>query len=277
MSKPVRWTLFTVLGIVAWLGATVGAAVTNDDPSDPAPILRTFAVGGAGFIGLALAAGWWEVRRSRTVASERLYRRLAVAPVPGPAFRAAARGTRGIQYGYLLFAGLTTAVLLVAIGLGEAGPYRELFLALLALVPLWLGFSLLARRRAFGSAATLLAPLGLVLTETPVPTGSGGLAGELRFAGQRRGRTVSVRHSGQLAVTELRGGFHPRSVTSPGTLASMTGEPVRCWQDVAAQTGPEAVVVRRTGNGAGRWFLYDLLLAERLAELTAREPVPPAP
>ena len=196
----------------------------------------------------------------------------------GPALRAAARGTRGTQSGYLLFAGVTSALLLAAIGWGEAGPYRELFFALLVLVLLWLGYSLLAWRRGFGSAATLLAPLGLALTEIPQPVGgSGGLAGELRFAGHRRGRPVSVRQAGALAVTELRGGFQPRSVTSPATLASMTGEPARCWRDVAAQAGPEAVGVRRTGNGAGRWFLYDLLLAERLAELTAREPVPPAP
>jgi len=48
--------LFCVVGITAWVGATVFVAATNDDPGDATPILRTFAVGGAVFLALLFAA-----------------------------------------------------------------------------------------------------------------------------------------------------------------------------------------------------------------------------
>jgi hypothetical protein len=271
MSKSARWGIFTVVGIVAWLGATVFVAATNPDPSDATPILRTFAIAGGVFFGLVFAGAAWEVRHTQTDASERLYHRLAVAAVPRRAIRAAVRRTRGMQHTYLAFAAVTTGLLLTMIAFGEAGPYRELAAAMMALVMAWLIYSIVAHDRAFAVSGELLAPLGLAVTDVPGyalrPYGGGGdLVGRLAFAGERYGRQVSVSQAPRVAATEVRGAFRSRSVTSPTTMASLTGEPARFWQDVEARAGDGRVLVRRSGNGAGRWYLYDLLLAERLAD-----------
>lgn len=272
MSKSARWGIFTVVGIAAWLASTVFVAATNPDPSDATPILRTFAIAGGVFFGLVFAGGAWEVWHTQTDASERLYRRLAVRAVPRRAIRAAVRRTRSMRHTYLIFAAVTTGLLLTMIGFGEAGPYRELAAAMMVLVVAWLGYLLLiARNRAFEVSGELLAPLGLVVTDLPGyvlrPYGGGGdLVGRLAFAGERHGRQVSVNQAPQAAATEVRGAVQPRSITSATTMASITGEPARFWQDVEARAGDGRVLVRRSGNGAGRWYLYDLLLAERLAD-----------
>jgi hypothetical protein len=38
------------------------------------------------------------------------------------------------------------------------------------------------------------------------------------------------------------------------------------WKGAAADVHAEGVTVSRSGNGAGRWFLHDLLLAEMVAD-----------
>lgn len=278
MSRSARWTVLTLLGIGLWLAATVYAAANLADPSDPSPVLRTFAVGGGLFMGLVLAASGWEVRRGRMSASWRLYRRLAVREVTESQIRAVARRTAGMAPAYLVFAGLGSGLMFTAIGLGEDGPYRELFLAMLGLVVIWLGYMVLARNRAYVAVGELLAPLGLAVTGIPTWQASGGgqVVGGTTLAGERGGRPVRIHQRSGESVTEVGGRFVPRSVASPSTLASITGEPARCWRAVTARAGATAVEVRRAGNGAGRWYLYDLLLAERLAELTAPEPVAPA-
>lgn len=264
MSRSARWTLCSLLGLAAWVGATVAVAATGDDPSDATPILRTFALCGGAFITLMLLAAGWEIRRSRYAVSTRLYRALAVREVPPAAVRAAARATRGMAQTYLVFAGATSALVFAAIGLGETGPYRLLLFTGFGLVLLWLGYAVLAQRRAYRAAGTLLAPLGLAVTEVPVAS-AGRLHGELRIAGRRHGRPVTIRQRPELAVTELPGGRETRSFTSPSAIAAMTGEPARHWRGVTAHADAGAVTVRRDGNGAGRWLLYDLLLGERLA------------
>jgi hypothetical protein len=278
MSTSARWTVLTLLGIGLWLAATVYTAATLADPSDPAPVLGTFAIGGGLFIALVLVGAGWDLRRNRRAVSSRLYRRLAVREVSERAARAVARRTSGTVPVHLAFAGISSGLMFTVIGLGEDGPYRELFLAMGGLLLVWLGFSGWALRRAFGVAGDLLAPLGLAVTGVPAWSAAGGgrLVGEIRLAGERAGRPVSVRQGTRAAVTEIRGRFRDRSVTSPTTIASLTGEPARCWRRVVARVGAGAVVVRRTGNGAGRWYLFDLLLAERLAELAAAEPAAPA-
>lgn len=38
----IGWTVFSLVGIGAWIAATVYAAATNGDPSDASAILRTW-------------------------------------------------------------------------------------------------------------------------------------------------------------------------------------------------------------------------------------------
>lgn len=270
MSNATRWAVFTLLGIVGWIGVTVLVAATNPDPSDATPILRAFALGGGGFFGVALLAAAWQVRRGQFGTNLRLYQRLALRPVPRQVVRRLSRRTSGTRYVYLVFTGVSTGLVLGGIAGGEAGPYRLLFGAGFALVLVWAGYSVVALGRAYGGAGELVAPLGLAVSSTPRwqprPYGGGGdLVGRLRLVGQRHGRQVAVAQGTGFAVTTVGGSFPPRTLRSPAGIASLTGEPVRHWRRVEAAAGPDGVTVRRRGNGAGRWFLHDLLLAEQLA------------
>jgi hypothetical protein len=269
MSR-VGWAIYSVLGIAAWMGATVYVAANNADPSDAGPILRTFAFGGALFSGLAFVGGGLEVRGKQGRANVELYRRMAIRELPERAIRAAYRRTTSLTYTYLIFGGLATGLFFAGIGVAPDGPYAVLTIAAAVVIVIWIGFVPVVLRRTFGNAGDVLAPLGLTVTGLPGWRsrgygGGGDLTGALTISGERSGRQVSIAQTGRLAVTTVRGQFRRRSIGGRNTMASMTGEPARCWRNVTARAGDDGVEVRRTGNGAGRWYLYDLLLAERLA------------
>lgn len=264
------WTVFTLLGLAGWLGVTVYVAATNENPSDATPILRTFAVAGAVFFAVVFIGGALGVRRAGSRISESLYRRLAVTEVPPGAVRAAVRRTRRFGHGYLLFTGLATALMLTIIGLGEDGPYELLFAAMAVTIVGFFGYALFALRSVFKGTDELLAPLGLSMVETPgwvtSSSGSGGqLVGQFSYGGIRHGRQVTISQTSRRAVTVVAGDFPRRTLTGAATMAARTGQPAKMWRGVTAQVGADGVTVRRERNGAGRWFLYDLLLAEHLA------------
>jgi hypothetical protein len=270
MSTGTRWAIFTLVGIAAWIGATVYVAATNPDPSDAEPILRTFAFGGAAFFGVVLLAAAWEVRRSQFGTNLRLYQRLALQPVSRKVVRRLTRRTTRTTYVYLVFTGATTGLLLAAIAGGEAGPYRLLLGLGFVLVLIWAAYSVVALGKAYGGASELLAPLGLKITAVPNwhfrSTGGGDLVGALTMAGVRHGRQVNVGQTAGSAVTSIEGAYGQRSVRAVAQLAALTGEAAKHWRNVEASAGAAGVTVRRRGNGAGRWFLHDLLLAECLAD-----------
>jgi hypothetical protein len=277
MSK-IGWAVYSVVGFTAWFGGTVYVAATNPDPSDARPILRTFAIGAALFFGVLLVVAGLEVRRGQARINVDLYRRLAIEEVPAEAVRAASRQASSTAYVYLIFTGLTTGLFFTGIGLAPDGPYQVLWAAAMVLVLVWIGFAVFALKRTFGSAGAILAPLGLTLTGVPsyrlrASGGGGDLAGKLTIRGERHGRQVAIEQSGNLAVTTVSGQFRRRTVGSAATVAAMTGQPARCWRRVQARAGDHGIEVRRSGNGAGRWYLYDLLLAEHLAAASAASPV----
>jgi hypothetical protein len=277
------WAAYSILGIAAWMGATVYVAATNPDPSDAGPMLRTFGIGGAAFSGIALAAAGLEIRRNQGRASRRLYRRLALQDVAEQVMRTAGRRTGGVAYLYLMFGGVATGLFFAGIAVAPDGPYEALTLAAAVVVVAWAGLVPFAVRRTFGSAGDVLAPLGLKVTSIPTWRarwygGGGDLHGKIVMTGQRHGRRVTIEQTGKLAVTAAGGRFGNRSIGSANTMAWLTGEPASCWRRVRARAGGGGVEVRRTGNGAGRWYLYDLLLAEQLAAgsaLPAAAPVAP--
>lgn len=264
------WLAWSLVGIAAWIGVTVYVAATLEDPSDPAPVMRSFAIGGAAFFGITFGAAALQMRRRQTLAGADLYRRLALREVSDRDLRRSARGLVGIGYVYLLFAAVTTGLMLLAIGLGPDGPMAALLWTAVGLVVVWCVVAVFALRRAYSAGAEFVEPLGLELTAIPgwvaVPGGGNRLVGGQSFAGERHGREVAINQTTGSAVTAVSGDYPKRTTKDRAKMADLTGESWRSFAGVSATSGPDGVVVIREGNGAGRWILTDLLLAESLAD-----------
>jgi hypothetical protein len=72
------WLIFTLVGLPVWIAATVVAALVSD-PRDPAPILLTFAAGGAVFFGIMFGVALWQLRQPAPAGSATFWRRVARA------------------------------------------------------------------------------------------------------------------------------------------------------------------------------------------------------
>jgi hypothetical protein len=114
------WVWFSAIGIPLWIGATVLATVTNEDPTDPAPTLVTFVVGGALFFGLMFGGALWQQLRMRADTGE-------------------ARFGRGVAIGYSITGAVVTALGLAAIWkAGVEGENAAIFIVpLVGVVVLW--------------------------------------------------------------------------------------------------------------------------------------------
>lgn len=129
--KPGRgWIWFSAIGLPLWIGATVLASVTNDDPSDPTPTLVTFVVGGALFFGLMFGGALWQQLRWRADTGE-------------------ARFGRGVAIGYSITGAVVTALGLAAIWkAGIQGENAAIFIVpLVAIVVVWAVAAVLLVRR----------------------------------------------------------------------------------------------------------------------------------
>ncbi|MBA2280877.1 MAG: hypothetical protein H0W25_06525 [Acidimicrobiia bacterium] len=115
------WTLWSAVGIAAWMALTVRAAATLEYPSDPGPVLRTFAIAGGVFFVVTYVAAGVSIRRRRTVATERLVRRLA-PDADTAAVRRAARRSQRSGLSYTFFGAVTTGLLLTASRSVRAAP-----------------------------------------------------------------------------------------------------------------------------------------------------------
>jgi hypothetical protein len=258
--------MWSVVGLSAWIGATVWAAATVDDPSDAAGrVLGTFAIGGAAFFALTFAGAAVGIRRQRGTFDDDLYRRLIVVETPERVVRAAVAGHRRLGYVYVGFGAVTTGLALAAIGLGTCRWSSPLLYGALALVIVW---SVVASMSG-SSGSVVVSPLGLRVTSTPgiarLPSGRGRFVGSMTMVGERHGRSVAIEQRPTSATTTIRGARPVGVVTLAAELAARTGLDADRWHRVRAESGPDGVVVRRRGNGAGRWLLEDLLLAESLA------------
>lgn len=256
-------------GIAAWIGVTVAVTIAHDDPSDPGPTLRTFAIAGGVFFAVTFGAAAVQMRQSRVRTGSDLYRRLAIREVSDEELRAGARGMAGIGWTYLFFGAVVTALMLVAIGSGDEEVLRTLLWAAVGLVLVWAVYAGFALRRAFVATDAFAQPLGLRLTETPTwiarPSGGGDLIGAQGFGGERHGCPVVITQGVAGAVTGIHGDFPERRLTDPQRMAGLTGEPWTAFRKVTVKSGPDGIFVARRGNGSGRWMLTDLLLAEAFA------------
>jgi hypothetical protein len=121
------WTAFSLIGIALWIGATVAAAVLNDDPADPAPVLTAFVTGGGIFFALMFGGALRTQLRSRPEGEAgKFWRRVAVGyTVAGATVTALGLaaivhgGIGGGNVGIFIYplAGIVAAWALVALGL----------------------------------------------------------------------------------------------------------------------------------------------------------------
>jgi hypothetical protein len=129
------WALFTFVGLAVWIGATVAAAVINDDPADPGPVLIAFVAGGGTFFALMFGAALREQIRSRPAGEQgRFWRRVAI--------------------GYTVTGAVVTALGLAAIihgGIGGGDP-RAFIYPLVGIVAVWALAALLLLNRLRGGS-----------------------------------------------------------------------------------------------------------------------------
>jgi len=269
-SASRAWTFFSLIGLGAWIAAVVVVSINTDPASDSKAPLRTAAVGGAIFFGMMFAAVGIGMRRARWKGTTALYDQLATHDIDRDALKAANRGTSTIGYAYLAFGVLTTGIMLAAVWFADDDITSNLVMIVSVLLVIWLAFMIYAFRKVFVSSNVMFGPLGLAVTQMPVyvPSSAGGgtLAGSMTYEGMRHGRHTSIVHTTGGSVTHLEGPIHASKATNtPNQMAALTGQPITCWRKVKVQVDADGVTVARRGNGAGKWFLHDLLLAERAA------------
>ncbi len=245
--------VFCLTGIAAWIGATVLAAVLNDDPSDPAPVLLTFAGGGALFFGAIFGFGLWQTRPRSDPELDLLLAELAIEPGGQGGSARAIGGMRRLARAYLVLGALVTALGLVAVvqaALDVGSPVATVY-ALVAVTVVWALAVPLALRYANNASAATLGPLGLVQRGTVL-------------AGERHGRRVRVEITPHGSTTEV-GSARALDRLGGRDLATLAERgDAGVWSGVDADGDGERIRVRRRGHQGASW-LWDLWLAERLA------------
>lgn len=265
------WAVFTVVGLALWIGATVFVSTRTDPVSQSKLPLRVFAVGGALFFGTMFLAAGISMRRSQLRGTSELYEQLAITPVSAKTVRRALRGAYSIGYVYLAFGVLTTFIMLAAIWFSDEGVTRTLMYVVAGLLVVWLFYAGWALKRVYSTSDALFEPLGLRMTTLPTYTpnlfgGGGQMEGAVTYEGERRGRKVSIVQTTKRAVTIVAGPCSStKAPSTPTQMSKLTGQQAGIWKGAVVAIQPEGVTVTRSGNGAGRWFLNDLLLAETVA------------
>jgi hypothetical protein len=247
------WAIWSLCGIAAWVGVTVLASVLNDDPSDAAPVTRTFAIAGGVFFGVTFGAAALQMRRLGSTRHADLYRQLALRPVSDAEVRSATRGMASIAWTYLVFGAAVTFLMLLAIGLHDEDLFPILLWLTVGLVGVWLLYMVVALRQAYSASTALFEPLGLHAVGTDV-------------VGERHGRQVTIRFGPEQVSTHVAGSFDRRATLAAQQLALLTGQPWTAFRRASASRGAEGVVVQRAGRDASRWLLVDLQAAEALAD-----------
>lgn len=246
--------VFCLTGIATWIGATVAAAVINDDPSDPAPVLLTFASGGALFFGAIFGFGLWQTRPRSDPELDLLLAELAVEPGGQGGSARAIGGMRRLARAYLVLGALVTALGLVAVvqaALEVGSPVATVW-ALVGVTVVWALAVPLALRYANNASAATLGPLGLAQRGTVL-------------AGERHGRRVRVEITPQGSTTSVDSDRRLEPLRdSELAVAAERGDP-EVWAAAEASGNGERITIRRDGHeGAASW-LWDLWAAEKLA------------
>src|SRR3546814_6263510 len=154
----------------------------------------------------------------------------------------------------MAFGGVATGLARTAIGLGPDGPYEALYGAAGVVVVAWAIYGAYAMRSAFGTASTVLRPLGLQVTGIPrwVPRAygsSGFLVGATTMTGTRHGRRVSITQDTDSAVTPGGGRSCRHTISAADQLAALTSRRSRDWPRVQATAGDGGLVHCLRCNG----------------------------
>lgn len=265
------WTALVVVGLGGWIGAVVAVGAARDTPTDGSPSRTAFVVGGAIFFSLVFGAAAWQMRRTHRQSRSALFDRLAVLPVAPGEVERATRPMYTIGYVYVAFGAIVTALGLTAVAIGDDDGSSGVLGLMLAIVAVWAVFAVYALLRSYAGADAIVRPLGLELTEVPTYRTSwladrSWMTGAISYGGSRHGRIVSISQAPKGAATVVAGtvgdGPVPRNRAE---MSQLTGEPFGSWKGVTVRIEDGAVIVVREGNGAGGWFLHDLLLAEAVA------------
>jgi hypothetical protein len=248
------WAAFCVLGIAAWVGATVLAGLINDDPSDGRPVLLTFAGGAAVFFGIVFGVGLWQTRPHADPELDALLGELALEPRSAAGRTAAIGAMRVVARAYLLLGALVTALGLAAIvqeGLGVGSPQTTLYV-LVGIVVVWALAVPAVLRLANSASAAVLAPLGLARSGAAL-------------VGRRRGRDVRIELTGKGSVTRLGAAATAPELAGEEILAYTGRGDAGTWEGVRVEPGPDRITVRRR-DAVGPAWLWDLWLGEQLAD-----------
>jgi hypothetical protein len=247
------WGAFCVIGIAAWVGATVLAGVLNDDPSDGRPVLLTFAAGGAIFFGIVFGVALWQTRTQDDPELDALLEELALEPVAGGGRAAAIGGMRRVARAYILLGIIVTFLGLAAIvqeGL-EFGSPRGTLYAMVAIVVAWAAAVPLVIRYANRASAAVLGPLGLEQVGATL-------------SGERHGRQVSISLTPKGSTTRVEGAGDIAPLAGDAILAWAGRGNSATWDGASVDSRDGRITVRRSGQRGPAW-LWDLWLAERLA------------
>ncbi len=250
------WKIFCLTGIALWVGLTVLAAVLNDDPSDPRPVTLTFAAGGAIFFGLIFGISLWNTRTKKFPDLELLYSELSIEPELG-GNRAAQLGTmRFVARCYLVLGMLVTALGLAgivqeALGVGSARTTLTVMVVIVVLWALAIPFVIGIARRATDS---VLSPLHLEQAGASI-------------IGERHGRRMRIDVTAEGWKTRVSPAAEVPELRDDAILAYAGRGDVQTWQEVEVSADGDAVLVSRRGHGhEGPYWLWDVWLAERIAD-----------
>lgn len=248
-----RWTVFSLTGIALWVGVTVLASVLNGDPSDPRPVVLTFAAGGTVFFGVIFGIAFLHTRGGPDPALDALLAELAIEPELGRHRASQIGALRRVARAYILLGAIVTALGLVAIvqdavGVGSA---RTTLIVIVVIVVIWALAVPLILRLANRASGSVLSPLGLEQRGSVI-------------AGERHGRAVSIEISASGSVTRLHDAGPAPTLREGEILAHAGRGDAESWRDVEVRCDDGAIVVRRGGHRGNGW-LWDLWLAEHLA------------
>jgi hypothetical protein len=253
MSGSRGWAAFCVIGLAAWVGATVLAGALNDDASDGRPVLLTFAAGGAIFFGIVFGVALWQTRTGADPELDALLEELALEPGAAGGRAAAIGGMRRVARAYIVLGIVVTALGLAAIveeGLEIGSPKATLY-AMVAIVVAWAAAVPLVIRYANRASAAVLGPLGLRQVGATL-------------SGERHGRNVSIALTPKGSTTRVEAAADFSPLAGDAILAWVGRGDSATWDGVSVDPRDGRITVRRNGQRGPAW-LWDLWLAERLA------------
>ena len=203
MSSSARWMIGTLVGLAAWIGALVAAAMLNGNPSDPIPIVLTFVIGAAAFFGCVFGIALWQTRRRPAPGLEELLASLTLEGQVPPTSGVAIVGGRRTVRAYLVLGIVVTVLGLAAVLIGVLESPLTGFAVGLLIVTLigWAAAVPLVLRERRATASALLGPLGLEQRGADIVGTRHGRGIRVTFSARGTRTTVKPRQGDPVVIT----------------------------------------------------------------------------